>query len=182
MCLSGYITFRLNGSLTPWKNLAVFGGARLSHKFDCFWKASYLSKEKVFQKRKMPWTVFGGARTSVIWTLMNVYITSKRNDSLTPRNELGRDKGCWGARPSHKLESLTWPHNIQTSRFFNIVIRTGPCLSEHDQPFIWTFMKNCITSKRNDSSTPQNELGCDRDIGERGPAINLNVSKRLHNI
>ena len=39
-----------------------------------------------------------------IWTLMKICITSKRNDFLTPRNKLGRDRGCWGARPSHKLE------------------------------------------------------------------------------
>ena len=77
---------------------------------------------------------------------------------------------------------FTWLRNIQTDTFFNTVIRNGPCLGEHDLPFIWTFWKICITSRRNDSSTPRNELSRDRDIGERGPAINLNVSKRLQNI
>ena len=126
-----------------------------------------------------------------IWTLLKVCITSKRNDSSTPRNELGRDKGCWGARPGHKLYCYLMANNIQTKRFFSTVIGTepclgehdlaissnvleklhtnqkkflnpvklaGPCLGEHDQPFIWTLLKLCTTSKRNESSTPQNEL------------------------
>ena len=58
----------------------------------------------------------------------------------------------------------------------------GPCLGEHDQPFIWTLLNVCITSKPNDLSTPRNELGCNRGCWERGPAINLNVFRWLHNI
>ena len=84
--------------------------------------------------------------------------------------------------PAINLNVFTWLHNIQTNRFFNTVIRKVLCLGEHDHPFIWTFLKLCITSKRNESSTPRNELSRDKDIGERGPAINLNVSKRLQNI
>ena len=39
-----------------------------------------------------------------IWTLLKVRITSKRNDFSTSRNELVRDRGCSGARPSLKHE------------------------------------------------------------------------------
>ena len=53
-------------------------------------------------------------------------------------------------------------HTIQRKRFFNTVKCVGPCLGEHDHPFIWTLLKVCTTSKRNESSTPETELGRDR--------------------
>ena len=68
-----------------------------------------------------------------IWTLLKVCITSKRYLCLPPWNELGRDRGCWGARPSHQLESF-WNGCITSwlKKFFNTVEGTGPCLGEHD--------------------------------------------------
>ena len=53
-------------------------------------------------------------------------------------------------------------HTIQTRNFFNLVNWAGPCLGEHDQPFIWTLLKVCITSGRRDFSTPRFELGRDK--------------------
>ena len=62
---------------------------------------------------------------------------------------------------------------IQMRRFFNTVKCPGPCLGEHDQPFIWTLLNVCITSKRNDSSTPGTELGRDRGCWGARPSYKL---------
>ena len=39
-------------------------------------------------------------------TLLNIHATPKQNDFSTQRSELSRDRECWGARPSHKLELI----------------------------------------------------------------------------
>ena len=62
-------------------------------------------------------------------------------------------------------------HTIQTKMFFNTAKCAGPCLWEHDQPFIWTLLKLCITSKRNDSSTPRNEVGRERGCWGARPSL-----------
>ena len=49
-----------------------------------------------------PW--LGEHHHPFIWTLLKICTTSKQNDSPTPRNELGRDRGSWRAPFSHKLE------------------------------------------------------------------------------
>ena len=142
-----------------------------------------------------------------IWTLLNVCITSKRNESSTPRNELRRDRGCWGARPSHQLECFYMAAEHPYKKFFNTVNKTGPCLGEHnpakssnvfeklhtiqkkrnfntvkwagpylgehDHPFIWTLLKVCTTSKRNEFSTPRNELGRDKGCWGAHPSHEL---------
>ena len=43
----------------------MFGGARPSHKIECFWKASYHPNEKIVWHREMSWIVFGEARPAV---------------------------------------------------------------------------------------------------------------------
>ena len=65
MFLHGCITSKRNGSSTPWKELAVLGGAQPSHKFECLWKLLYYPEKKNFQHRETPWTVFGGTRPTV---------------------------------------------------------------------------------------------------------------------
>ena len=97
-----------------------------------FEKFHTIQTRKLFDTVKWAGSCLGEHDEPLIWTLLTICITSKRNDSSTPQNELGRDRGCWGARPSHKLE---WFLNgcITTTRkqFFNTVKRTGPQLEEH---------------------------------------------------
>ena len=185
----------------------MFGGAQPSHKFEWFWNASYHPDEKVFNTVKWAGPCLGEHDHPFIWTLLNVCITSKRNDFSTPRNELGRDRGCWGARPSHKLECFYMAAEQPYKKFFNTVNRTGPCLGEHgpaissnvfeklhtiqikkvvntvkwagpylgehDHPFIWTLLNVCTTSKRNEFSTPRNDLGRDRGCWGARPSHEL---------
>ena len=104
---NGCITSRRKGFSIPWWHWGVFGGARPSHWFACFSKASQHPDEKLVQNREMIWTVFGGARPAeqpFSWKFLKVCITSKRKPCLTPWNEMGRDKGCWGTRPSYQLD------------------------------------------------------------------------------
>ena len=142
-----------------------------------------------------------------IWTLLIVCITSRRKDSSTPRNELGRDRGCWRAAKPSSWMFLKWLHNIQTKRFFNTVKKTGPCLGkhdlairlnifekfhiirtkscfntvkwagpwfgEHDQPFIWTLLIVCITSRRKYFWTPETKLGSDKECWGARPSHQL---------
>ena len=172
-----------------------------------FEKLHTIQTKRFFNTVKCPGPCLGEHKRSFIWTLLIVCITSKRNNSSTPQNELCRDKGCWGARSAINLNVFNWLHNIQTKTFFNTVKGTGPCLEEHgpaissnvfeklhtiqmrrvfntvkwagpclgehDQPFIWTLLKVCSTSKRNNSSTPQNELGRDRGCWKVRPSHKL---------
>ena len=71
-----------------------------------FKKLHFIQTKRFFNTAKCPGPCLGEHERPFIWTLLNVCITSKQNDFLTPQNELGRDKGCWGARPSHKLECV----------------------------------------------------------------------------
>ena len=82
----------------------MFRGARPSHKFECFWKVSYHPDEKNFQHREMSWTVFGGARLAVHLNVVESLHNIKRKRFFNAAKWAGPWKGCWGARPSHKLE------------------------------------------------------------------------------
>ena len=189
------------------QNWAVFGGTQPSHKFECFWKVSYHPDEKFFNTVKCPGLCLEEYKRPFISTLSIVCITSKRNDSSTPQNELGHERGCWGARSAINLIVFNWLYNIQTKKLFNTVKGTGPCLGEHgpaissnvfeklhtiqmrrvfntvkwagpcleehDQPIIWTLLKVCSTSKRNNSSTPKNELGRDKGCWKVRPSHEL---------
>ena len=84
-----------------------------------------------------------------IWTLLKICITSKRKEFSTPQNELGRDRGCWGARPSHQLECFR--NFCITSR------RKGSSTSWKElgrvwestaQPSICMFLKSFISSEQ----------------------------------
>ena len=78
---------------------------------------------------------------------------------LTPRNELGRDRGCWGARPSHQLECFR--NGCITSRrksFSTSWKELGRVSGNTTQPKIWMFLKNFTPSGRKVDSTPWIEL------------------------
>ena len=94
-----------------------------------------------------------------IWTLLKVCITSKRHLCLTPWNELGRDRGCWGARPSHYLERL-WNGCItfRPKAFVTPWIDMGRVWGSTTQPKFWRFLKCFMPSGRKVDSTPWNEL------------------------
>ena len=164
----------------------------------------------------MSWTVFGGAQSPFVWTLLKVCITSKRNDSSTPRNELGRDKGCWGARPSHKLQCfyMAASHQDETvlqHREQNRDVFKGARPSYKFEG-CWKVSYNpdekLSSTKRNEldrvwgsttirsfercwkSAQHQNEMifqrremnwAVTKDVGERGPAINVKAFSWLHN-
>ena len=71
------------------KNWAVFGGARPSHTFEGFQKASYHLNEKLFQHREMSWIVFEktrpGVQLNVFESLHN--ITTKKLFNAAKRAE-----------------------------------------------------------------------------------------------
>ena len=94
-----------------------------------------------------------------IWTLLKVCITSKRKKFSTSRNELGRDRACWEARPSHQLESF-WRGCIPSRRkgFLTPWTELGRVWGSTSQPKIWMFLKNFTPSKRKVDSTPLYEL------------------------
>ena len=96
-----------------------------------FEKFHIIELKRFFKTVKWAGPCLGEHDHPFIWTLLKVCTTPKQNDASTPRNELGRDRGCWGARPSHKLECFYVLHNIQTNNIFNIVRGIGPCLGEH---------------------------------------------------
>ena len=141
------------------KNWAVFGGARPSLKFECFWKASRHPDEKLTQHRELSWTVFGGARPTVHLSVVENLHNIKKKRCLTPRNELGRDRGCWGARPSHQLESFR--NGCITSRRKSSSTswkELGRVSDSTTQPKIWIFLKSFTPFWRKVDSTPWYEL------------------------
>ena len=76
-----------------------------------FEKFHTIQIRRVFNTVKWPGLCLGEHDYPFIWTLLKVCTTPKWIDFSTQRNELGRDKVCWGARPSHKLECLTSRRN-----------------------------------------------------------------------
>ena len=190
------------------RNWAVFGGARPSLKFECFWKASRHPDEKLTQHRDLSWTVFGGARPAVHLNVVESLHNIKKKTLFNAVKWARPWQGMLGsaAQPSTWI-FLNRLHNTQTKRFFNTVnklgpclgehdpsklsnvfkklhaIRTkswlntvnwaGPCLGDHDQPFIWTLLKVCITSKPYPCLPPWNELGRDRGCWGAWPSSQL---------
>ena len=141
------------------RNWAVFGGARPGLKLKCFWKASSHPHEKLTQHRDLSWTVFGGARPAVHLNVVESLHNIKTKRYLTARNELGRDSGCWGARPSHQFECF-WNGCI-TSRlrgFSTPWKELGRVWGSTTQPKSGMFLKSFTPSGRKLDSTPWIEL------------------------
>ena len=115
-----------------------------------------------------------------IWTVLKVCIRSRRKCSLTPRNELDRDKRCWGARPSHKLECFqlaAWhpDRKVFQNRERNWAVVGGA------RP------KHTLDCFRKVSYHPDDKLSQHREMswsvfGGARPAVHLNVIETLHNI
>ena len=97
----------------------------------------------------MSWAVTGdvGERGPAI--NLNVFKWLHNIQSKKFCNTVNRIGPCLGkhdpAKISNVFEKL---HAIQTKSWLNAVIWTGPCLGKHDQPFIWTLLKICTTSKQ----------------------------------
>ena len=134
-----------------------------------------------FQRRELSWAVTGdvGERGPAI----NLFLLRWRHN-IQPKiffNTVNRTGPCLGEHgPAAKSIVFENLHTMQPKNYFNTVKWAGPCLGEHEQPFIWTLLKICITSRRNDSSTPRNQLS--RVLEEHGPALRSNVFEKLHTI
>ena len=94
-----------------------------------------------------------------IWTLLKICITSKRKESSTTRNELGRDRGCWRARPSHQLECfrngcITSRQKISSTPWKEL----GRVSGSTTQPKFWMFLKSFTPSRQKVDSTAWFEL------------------------
>ena len=98
---------------------------------------------------------FGEHDQPFIWTLLRSCITSKRCSCLTPRNEVGRDRGCWGARPSHQLECF-WNGCITLTPKGSVTpwIDMGRVWGSTIQANFRMFLKCFVPSGRKVDSTP----------------------------
>ena len=97
-----------------------------------FEKFHTIQTRNLFDTVKWAGSCLGEHDEPFFWRLLTICITSKRKDSSTPQIQLGRDKGCWGARPSHKLEwFLNGCITYRRKKLSNTVKETGPCLGEH---------------------------------------------------
>ena len=115
-----------------------------------------------------------------IWTLLKICITLKRKNFSTSRNELGRDRGCWGARPSHQLES-SWNGCIISRRKGSSTPWTelGRVWGSTTQPKFECFWK---ASRHPDEKLFQHHDKSWTVFGGARPAVHLNVVESLHNI
>ena len=188
----------------------MFGGARPSLNLKCFWKGWNHPDEKLTQHRDLSWTVFRGARPAVHLNVVENLHNIKTKTCLTLRNELGPDRGCWGARPSHQLEcfrngcitsrrkgsstpwkelGFVWGSTIQF-KFWMLLKRFTPFGRKvastpwYKLDRVWgsttsRSLEPCWKSAKhqNDTYVYRREMSwaVTKDVGERGPAINLNV-------
>ena len=183
MFLKIFIPSRRKKFSTPWNALDRVWGSTTIRSFERCWKSAQQQNERILQRRKMSWTVTkdvgerGPAMNLIVFKWLHNIQTKRFFNTV---NNFGLCLGKHGpAISSNSFEKL---HTIQTKRFFHTVKWGGPCLGKHDQPFIWTLAKVRITSKRNDFSTPQNELGRDIRCWRTRRSINLIVFAWLQNI
>ena len=94
-----------------------------------------------------------------IWALLKICATSKQKESSTPRNELGRDRGGWGARPSHQLECF-WNGCERSRRKISStsIKELGRVWGSTTQPKVWMFLKSFTPSGQKVDSTAWYEL------------------------
>ena len=141
------------------RNWAVFGGARPNLNFECFWKASRHPEKKV---DSTPWIELDrvwGSTTSRSFERCWKSAHHQKKKCLTPRNELGRDRGSWGARPSHQLDSF-WNGCITSRRKSSSTPwkELGRVWGSTTQPKIGMFLKSFTPSQRQVDSTAWFEL------------------------
>ena len=137
----------------------MFKRARPSLNLECFWKAWSHPDVKLTQHRELSWTVFGGARPAVHLNVVEKLHNIKTKTSLTPRKKLGRDRGCWGARPSHQLECFR--NSCITSRRKGSSTpwkELGSVWGSTSQFKIWMLLKSFTPFGRKVDSTPWYEL------------------------
>ena len=148
MFLNGCITSSRKSSVTPWIDMAP---CLKKHEPAKIWNVF----EKLHAIRTKSWlnTVIwtgpclGEHDQPFIWTLLKVCITSKQKKSSWPRNELGREKRCREARPSHQLQCV-WNGCITSRRknFSTPWKELGRVWGSTTQPKIWMFIKSFTPS------------------------------------
>ena len=156
------------------------GVARPRLKLEGFWKTSRHPDEKLTQHRELSWTVFGGARPAVFFNVVECLHNIKTKKCLTPWNELGRDRGCWGARLSHQLECFR--NGCITSRrksFSTSWKKLGRVSVSTTQPNLWRF---CKASRHPDEKLTQHCKMSWTVFVRARPAVHLKVVESLHNI
>ena len=181
MCLNGCITFRRKEFLTPWKELSRVWESTAQPQVRMFFKNLLPSKGKKFFKTVKcvrPW--LGEHDQPLIWTLLKVCTTTKQNDSSTPRSELGRDRGCWDARPSHQLECFYMaadnPYKwILQQREQNWAV-FGGAQPSHKFEYFWK------ASYHPDKKILQHRENPWTVFGEARTSVRLNVVECLHDI
>ena len=108
---------------------------------------------------------------------------SSHNQTKRSLNTVNKTGPCLGkhgpAINSNDFEKL---NTMQTRSVFDTVKWAGPCLGKHVQPFIWTLLTICIISPQKKCQRREMSWAVTGDVEERGPAINLKVFNRLHNI
>ena len=169
MFLKSFIPSKWEESSTLWNDLDCVWGSTIIRSFERCWKSAQHQTKWFFNAAKWagPWQgMLGSAAQPSTW-MFNI-------QTKWFFNTVKRTGPCLGehnqAMSSSVFEKL---HAIQIKKVVNTVKWVGPCLGEHDQPFIWTLLSVCTTTKRNESSTPRNELGRDRGCWGARPSHQL---------
>ena len=152
----------------------VFGGARPAVHLNVVESLHNIKTFFMFNAVKWagPWQgMVGSAAQPSTWKFLKWLHNTQTKKFCNSVNKYGP---CLGKHDPAKISNIfEWFHTIRTISWPNAVIWAGPCLGEHNQPFIWTLLKICNTSKRKESSTPRNELGHDRGCWEARPSHQL---------
>ena len=152
----------------------VFGGARPSVYLNIVESLHNIKTKRFLNAAKWagPWQgMLESAAQPWTWMFLHGCITSRRKRFFNTVNKTGP---CLEEHsPTISSSVFEKLHTIHIRSIFNFVKRAKPCLGEHNQPFVWTLLSVCLTSKRNDSSTTRIELGRDRGRWRARPSNQL---------
>ena len=141
----------------------VFGGAPPSVHLNLVEDFAQHQNKMNLQRRVMSWAVTGDLGERPLAINLNLFTWLHNIQTKTFFNTVKGTGPCLrehnSAISSNVFQKL---HTIQIRRVFKSVKCVLPCLGEHDQPFIWTLLNVCKTTKQNDSSKTRSELGRDR--------------------
>ena len=142
--------------------------------FQRCWILAQHQSETILQRCKMSLAVTGDVGKCGPTKNLHVFTWLHNIQTKTSFNTVKKTGPCLGEHgPSISSSVFEKFRTIQNRKFFNTVKWAGPCLGEHDQPFVWTLLNVCITSKRNDFSTPRNELGRGKGCWGARPSLEL---------
>ena len=180
MCLIGCITSDKKVLQHRERNWSVFGGAWPSHKFECFWRASYDPDEIVLQHREMIGNVFGGARPSVHLNVVECLHNIKTKWIINTAKRAGPWQGMLGsaAQPSTwmcLIGCITSRQKVLQHRERNWSV-CGGARPSHKFEFFW---KTSYHPEK--TSFQQREMPWIVFGGAR-TSVQLKVVESLHNI